>query len=154
MHRHAPVCGSEILFTRSCTTVRFEVQNMNFQAPKRKTIRFEVQNMNFQAPKRKTVRFEVQNGKKAPPLESSPADLSFGGGRVAIGESMCLHTPISPLQSMVHAPITTTSFEALIGGFPSSNSRNRQHFWIPHQLIYCLAVEPFPSEASCSSTRR
>ena len=104
--------------------------------------------------KSRTWTSRLWNGKKAPPLESFLADLLFGGGRVAIGESMHLHVPISPLESMVHAPITVASFEAQIRGFPNSNSRNWQHFRIPHWPIYRLVVEPLPSEASRSSTRR
>ena len=75
----------------------------------------------------KTQSSGLWNSKTAPPLESSLAVLSFGGGRVAIREATCLHAPILPPESIAHAPTTAASFEAQIGGFLSSDSRKSHH---------------------------
>uniref|UniRef100_A0A2N9GYG3 Uncharacterized protein n=1 Tax=Fagus sylvatica TaxID=28930 RepID=A0A2N9GYG3_FAGSY len=55
---------------------------------------------------------------------------------------------------MAHAPTAAASFETQIGGFPSSDSRNRHHFLTPRRTIYRLPLESPLSEATRAPTHR
>ena len=107
----------------------------------------------------RTRSFRLQNSKKEPPLESFPADLSFGGGRVAIEKTTRLHALISSPESMAHAPIAVAAFEAQIRAFQApiqesgttnqpqdlrSISRRQNR---PHQSLH---VSPRAGEAPAS----
>ena len=59
----------------------------------------------------------LQNRKVAPPLESSSANLPFGGGTASIGVHTRLHVPEKVSETTFTCSSTAASFEAQNGGF-------------------------------------
>ena len=60
----------------------------------------------------------LQNRKVAPPLESSSANLPFGGGTASIGVHTRLHVPEKVSETTFTCSSTAASFEAQNGVFP------------------------------------
>uniref|UniRef100_A0A2N9GF61 Uncharacterized protein n=1 Tax=Fagus sylvatica TaxID=28930 RepID=A0A2N9GF61_FAGSY len=61
----------------------------------------------------------LRNRKVAPPLESSSANLPFGGGADSIGVRTRLHAPEKVSETMFTRSSAAASFEAQNGGFPA-----------------------------------
>uniref|UniRef100_A0A2N9G0K5 Uncharacterized protein n=1 Tax=Fagus sylvatica TaxID=28930 RepID=A0A2N9G0K5_FAGSY len=76
------------------------------------------------------------------------------GGQVTIGEATRLHAPISPPESMAHAPIAVATLEAQIGAFRAPIQETGTTFGLLRRTIYCLPLESLSSDWPRASTRR
>ena len=66
----------------------------------------------------------LRNRKVAPPLESSSANLPFGGGTASFGVRMRLHAPEKVSVPMFTRSSAAASFEAQNEGFPTPIQEN------------------------------
>ena len=99
----------------------------------------------------------------APPLESSSANLPFGGGIASIGVSTRLHAPEKVSETMFTRSSAAASFEAQNGGFPtpiqetgttSGLLRGRSTIWRWKRLHRRLHAPPRAVEAPAEFSTR